>query len=232
MYRLLIFDRPRLHVAAAVLVIALVVGCSPAAKTPGEMPEPTIIGKILVPPPLNMAEIFGQNVSLRSPISEKAFVTGTVGHLAESEFSKVLVEALHVHYLERVVPTSQTLLDMQAPAGSARLGRELAADAMVLGQSNHADAVLISYIYAYQDRAGGAFGVSSPATVSFELNLIKSTSGLLVWTGRFSEEQQPLNENLLQFGKFFSRQGRWVTSREMAREGLNRLVKSMLQKYR
>jgi hypothetical protein len=57
--------------------------------------------------------------------------------------------------------------------------------------------------------------------------LVSVESGRLLWQPKFSETQEPLNQNLFELGKFIQRKGRWVTAREMATQAL----KEMLQTY-
>ena len=196
-----------------------------------DTPEPVAIGRIMVLPPLNMADIFGEDASLRSPISGKVFVTATVEPAAVSDFTVLLTRSLREQYRERVIGTSKNTLAAPELYASGQLRNQVIRAAMELGRRNHADAVMVSYLYIFKDRVGGSLSVKTPSSVSFELNLIKTTSGRLVWTGRYSDEQKALNENLLQFGKFVSRQGRWITASQMAEEGLDMLMKRLIQKY-
>jgi hypothetical protein len=92
------------------------------------------------------------------------------------------------------------------------------------GRQYGADAVLIGYLYEYQERIGSDYGVESPARVCFELNLISVADGRLVWQDWYRETQQALNENLFHLGKFLQRKGRWITVEQMAAEAMQNMM--------
>jgi len=82
-------------------------------------------------------------------------------------------------------------------------------------------------VYRFRERVGKGFSAESPASVAFDLNLIRVTDARTVWSGSFDETQQTLGQNLFQLGTFLSRGGRWVTAKDMATDGL----KNMLKKF-
>ena len=95
------------------------------------------------------------------------------------------------------------------------------------GGRQGADAVLCAYVYAFRNRVGNAYGVETPAMVSFEMNLVSTATGRIVWRRDFTETQKTLNENLLHLGKFLQRKGRWVTAEEMATQAIEDLLASL-----
>ncbi len=88
-----------------------------------------------------------------------------------------------------------------------------------VGRCVPADYILVPFLFHWQERKGGELGVEEPAKVTLELNLI-SISELRLNRFIFDEKQVSLSENLLHLGRFFQRGGRWVSARELAREGL------------
>jgi hypothetical protein len=84
--------------------------------------------------------------------------------------------------------------------------------------------VLAGYLYTFEDRRGGDYGVESPASIAFELVLIQVSTGQLIWRKRYDEQQQPLSNNLMAIGRFFKRKGRWVAALEMARQAIDEMM--------
>ncbi|SDN29910.1 hypothetical protein SAMN04488516_101323 [Desulfonauticus submarinus] len=89
-----------------------------------------------------------------------------------------------------------------------------------VGQCVPTDFLLIPYIYKYQKREGGEYGVKRPAHVVFDLFLFDIKKKKLVYRFHFDEAQVSLSENLLSLGKFFARKGKWITAKELFLEGL------------
>ena len=85
-----------------------------------------------------------------------------------------------------------------------------------------ADAVLAGKIYRFIERDGTGLSAKTPASVAFELDLIRVSDGRVVWSGHFDETQKSLFENLFQWNTFWQRKGMWITAEQMATEGLNR----------
>lgn len=95
-----------------------------------------------------------------------------------------------------------------------------------VGNELGAEAIVVGYLYRFRERKGESFGVEQPASVSFEIHLIRVEDGALVWRGAFDRTQGSLMEDLLQLSSFFREKGRWVTAEELATGGLKELLKS------
>ncbi len=96
-----------------------------------------------------------------------------------------------------------------------------------VGTVLEADAVLIGYIYRWQERKGSALAAAEPASVGFDLYLVRPDNGIVVWKARFDKTQQSLTENLLDAGMFFKSKGRWLSAKELAMVGLKKMVAHM-----
>ena len=116
--------------------------------------------------------------------------------LAPSEAAKVL--ASHV--------TSQSMA-LQSPA-------------MAVAKQLKADASLIGQVSVYQERVGGRFGASPPATVGFEAKVV-AADGQVLWVGNYYERQRPMNEDMM---GFVQRWGVFVTAEELAAYGVDHLL--------
>lgn len=108
------------------------------------------------------------------------------------------------------------------PARSGDLGRARAVGAALL-----ADGVVIGRVLRYRERIGEEFGVRSPASVAFVLQLLEVRSGDVVWSAEFNETQKPLNENVLAIGDYAKRGIRWFRAEELAQTGAKRAVERL-----
>lgn len=98
-----------------------------------------------------------------------------------------------------------------------------------LGQLVYADAVISSRILRYRERVGEEWGVKSPASVAFILELWDVKRGDLIWSARFDETQKPLSENIFAIGEFAQRGARWLKAEELALEGVKKAVHQLHQ---
>ncbi len=103
------------------------------------------------------------------------------------------------------------------------------ARAKKLGELVYADAVVYGRMIRYRERVGEDWGVKSPASVAFVLQLWDVRRGDLIWSGRFDETQRPLSENLFAFGEFAQRGAKWLTAEELAQEGIKKAVQQLHQ---
>jgi len=89
-----------------------------------------------------------------------------------------------------------------------------------VGECAKADYLLLPQVLSYQDRTGGEWGSQTPAAAVFDLFLIDVKNKTIAGRYHFEEEQQALTDNILSVDKFIQRGGRWLSSEELAREGL------------
>lgn len=98
-----------------------------------------------------------------------------------------------------------------------------------LGELVYADAVISGRLLRFRERVGEEWGVKSPASVAFILDLWDVKRGDLIWSGQFDETQKPLSENFFAIGEFSQRGGRWLTAEELALEGVKKAVNQLHQ---
>ncbi|NOS81386.1 MAG: hypothetical protein E8D46_16040 [Nitrospira sp.] len=92
--------------------------------------------------------------------------------------------------------------------------------AIAVAKQLGADASLIGQVLVYQERVGGRFGASPPATVGFEARVI-AADGQVLWEGSYYEHQRPLTEDVM---GFFQRWGTFVTAEELAAYGVEHML--------
>ena len=70
--------------------------------------------------------------------------------------------------------------------------------AVTVAKQLKADASLIGQVLVYQERVGGRFGASPPATVGFEAKVV-AADGQVLWEGNYYEKQRPMTEDVMGF---------------------------------
>ncbi len=99
-----------------------------------------------------------------------------------------------------------------------------------IGESLAADAFLAGHVWRWKDRQGGELGVESPASVHFDLRLIRLRDKAIVWGYEYDKTQQSLTENLLDLKTFLRAKGRWLSAFELAELGLREVGESFPRK--
>lgn len=96
-----------------------------------------------------------------------------------------------------------------------------------VGEAFSADAVLTGYVFRWVEREGADYGVSQPASVSFNLYMVRPSDGAVLWRANFDKTQQSLSENLFDVATFVKGKGRWMSAEKLAEVGLNNLIDQM-----
>ena len=94
-----------------------------------------------------------------------------------------------------------------------------------LGKSLNMDFVFIGYLFRFVERIGSHLGAERPASVGFDIHLIRLRDEKVVWDGRFDETQKPLSENLFKIGSFVRRKASWLTAEELSSVGMDEMLK-------
>ncbi len=90
------------------------------------------------------------------------------------------------------------------------------------GDELGADFLAVGYVYRYTDREGYKYSVKHPASVFFEIHLIKTSDGSIVWRGLFDKTQKSAMEDVFQISSLF----KWITARQLTEQGMNKIFKT------
>jgi hypothetical protein len=199
-------------------------GCKNVAKTMPIIPESIPMESVLVLPFKNMAAVYGSNMTIRCPLDGKVYMTGTVADAAQGALTRHLIMLIGKRYACRMIPPSNALgiiSKLTHPSQTALSEKNMFVET---GRILGADIVATGHIYRFEERLGGKYSVTRPATVTFDLHIIQVNSGRILWSGKFDETQKSLDKNLLNLKRFVKRKGQWVTAGQMAETGLEELV--------
>jgi len=228
-----IFSRGLRRITAIGVLILFICFMQPTVSNAGD----TTISKktenaahsmsLAVLPIKNITAVYGENASVRSPITGKVFVTGPVKENA----TEILAEYILAQFAER------TEYDVLPPARTQGVYEQVLSGVPVpssdrqavtwMGRRLGVDAVIVTHIFRFRERQGNRLSVETPASVAFDMQMILSNNGRIAWNAFADETQSALSENLFQIGKFFQRQGRWITVGEMADAAVSRIFDSL-----
>lgn len=138
-------------------------------------------------------------------------------NMTESVFAKLAGKGYELVSPGQASGALASLVSAKPDLAGVELYREV-------GSALSADGVLIGYVYRWLEREGTDFAVERPASVAFDLYLLRTTDGAVVWRGKFDKTQQSFVENLLDLGTFMKSKGRWIRAEVLAEMGLNELL--------
>ena len=97
--------------------------------------------------------------------------------------------------------------------------------AVQLGKEMGVDFIFVGNLFRFEERIGSRIGVDKPASVGFDVHLLRVKDGKRVWDGKFDETQQALSENLLKIGSFVRRGASWLKAEELSSVGMDEMLK-------
>lgn len=221
--------RPRLTAVFIIMTLVatgfVMAGCATQAVDKAQVSGEGI-RTVLVLRFVDMAALYGHNQGVRSPISGQAFVTGPVEDKACDfltgrimGFLKDKTKYVPVPYEDAQGAVTQVADQNAGDVMSAK-------SVLAIGRKLGVDAVAAGHVYRFRERVGKGYSVDTPASVAFDLTLLRVSDGRILWSGRYDETQRPLSENLFDFSKFIKRGGAWVTAEQLASAGLEQALSS------
>jgi len=206
-------------------VLILFSGCAsgPSVQKPS---EPIELGDVLVMPFQNLHQTCGIDMSFRCPFigathEISAIKEGAVEFMTDNLFSRLQGrEDLSLIEPEQGLGARSAVLSKSTG--------ELSEKELILetALSAGAESVIVGRVFRYRERVGTAYSVETPASVAFDILLLRASDGQLLWVGRFNETQKSLFENLFRLRLFIKRGARWLTADELADFGLAEVLDS------
>jgi hypothetical protein len=180
-------------------------------------------------------------VGFIAALSEKeepaSFQNRLSGSMVDSEpVSRDVIRKVNDMMLERVaaeknydlLPRSKAVgVYLETLNSDKSVGMPMIKIVQEVGNRFNADAVLIGYIYRWREREGTNYSVKRAASVSFDLHLIRSLNGAIMWRSMYEKTQRSLSENLLDMGTFKESGGKWLTAEKLGEIGLRKILAEM-----
>lgn len=165
---------------------------------------------------------------VRNPITGTSFMSWPVPEDVVDWLTDQLFEMLTQNKGRHLIPPGQAQGVVESIMQSdAKLGIHPIEMIQDIGKAFGADAVLIGQAYRWQERVGTDYGVETPASVAFDISLVRPSDGAILWRSNYDKTQKSLFENLFDLDTYVKSGGRWLTARELAGFGLERLLAEM-----
>ena len=159
------------------------------------------------------------------PVCRGIYGGGEVAPGAQNILTRELYGKMEALGTFRVIPLEK-VEEARSRSGQVRLETNLVRSSVPLGRELNANFVMVAHLFRFQQRVGSSIGVEKPASVAFDLHLIRIKDGTRVWDGGFDETQKALFDNLLRAGSFFKEGAKWVTAEELAAVGMDKVLKN------
>ncbi|MBW1782124.1 MAG: hypothetical protein JRL30_15460 [Deltaproteobacteria bacterium] len=165
---------------------------------------------------------------VRNPITGTAFMSHPVPSDLVKWLTDQLFDMLVTDKTWKLTPPGQAKGVVESIVGSdAKVGMSPLKLIQEVGKTFGADAVLTGQVYRWKERVGTDFGIESPASVAFDLSLVRPTDGAILWRGNYDKTQKSLFENLFDWNTYVKSKGLWLTAKKLATFGLEKLIAEM-----
>jgi hypothetical protein len=206
-------------------LLLMVMGCHYRGDSGVPVPEGKIVfDSVAVVPFQQITPEESIRGAARCPLC--GIIIGATGSPGSPE---TIVETVFLEQLDKKRPK----FDLIAGDRVAGVFRRISTDSLTtplrqvlrdVGSELGAEGVVAGYVYRFRERKGVSYSVEQPASVAFDIHLLRVSDGVLVWRGTFDKEQSSLMEDLLQFASFFRGKGKWLTAEELTGEGIEQLL--------
>ena len=162
----------------------------------------------------------------RSPLTGAVFAAGRgiKGNSGLSTLDQALADYLAEYARFQVVPAAQAGHVFRSLSGEGLDSLGLRKIIMQTAAKMGADGVLVGHLYRFDQRVGGTMTAKEPASVAFDVAMLRTSDGIVVWKNSFDEKQRSLTENIFNIEQYVQGGLRWFTAEEFATYGMKVLM--------
>jgi hypothetical protein len=184
-------------------------------------------------PPVRMAIIPFQAVLPQTesgntaicPLCRAVYFGGKIAEGGEKVAEKLFIEKLNNFKEIEIIP-QEKVEGVYNRVRAESLKEPLMEILKKTGAELGADVIAVGYVFRYVERIGYDYSAEKPASVAFEINFINPKDGSTVWRGVFDRTQKSLMEDVLQIVSFYKGGGKWLTARELTKQGMDQAFKT------
>jgi len=160
------------------------------------------------------------------PVCQGVYKRGNILYGSQRTLTQLLQQKMNTLEMFRILPLEK-VEDTFSKKDKGQFEFRPLRSAIQLGKDLDVDFIIIGYLFRFEDRIGSRIGVEKPASVGFDVHLLRVRDGKRVWDGRFDETQQALSENLLKMGSFVRRGAAWLKAEELSSVGMDEMLKRL-----
>ncbi len=157
------------------------------------------------------------------PVCRTPYGAGNVLSAADIYLTRIFQEKMEAMGTFRIL-AQEKVEEAFSQSDRTQFDLNLKRASIQLGKTLGADFIFVGFLFRFEQRVGSSIGVDKPASVGFDVHLIRLKDGKIVWTGKFDETQRPLSENLLKMGSFVRRKASWLTAEELSSVGMDEML--------
>jgi len=159
------------------------------------------------------------------PLCGIGYSSGKILKGSEKIVEGIFVDKLHELKEVELIP-SDKVQGVYKRIASESLKEPLMNILKKVGKELGTDVLAVGYVYRYTEREGYKYSAEHPASVFFEVHLIKTINGSIIWRGFFDKTQKSLMEDVFQISSFFRGGGTWMTARQLTEQGMNKIFET------
>ena len=160
------------------------------------------------------------------PVCQGVYKSGNILYGSQRTLTQLLQQKMDILETFRILPLEK-VEDVFSKRERGQFELRPLRSAIQLGKDLDVDFIIIGYLFRFEDRIGSRIGVDRPASVGFDVHLLRVKDGKRVWDGKFDETQQALSENLLKMRSFVRRKASWLTAEELSSVGMDEMLKRL-----
>jgi hypothetical protein len=158
------------------------------------------------------------------PVCKGVYRQGDILPSSKKTLTRLLQEKIEAAGVFKILPP-ETVEEALSKTDRMQLEMKPMRSFIKVGKTLDVDFILVGYLFRFEERIGSNIGVEKPASVGFDVHLIRLKDEKIVWVGKFDETQRPLSENLLKMGAFVRRKASWLTAEELSSVGMDEMLK-------
>jgi len=158
------------------------------------------------------------------PVCKGVYRQGDILPGSQNTLTRLLQEKIEAAGAFKILP-SEKVEEALSKSDRRQFGIKPMRSFIQVGKTLNVDFIFIGVLFRFEERIGSHIGAEKPASVGFDVHLIRLKDEKMVWIGKFDETQRPLSENLLKMGAFVRRKASWLTAEELSSVGMDEMLK-------
>jgi hypothetical protein len=160
------------------------------------------------------------------PVCGGVYKKGNILYGSQHTLAQLLQQKMETLATFKILPLEK-VEEVFSKADKGQFELRPTRSAIQLAKELNVGFVFVGYLFRFEERIGSRIGAEKPASVGFEVHLLRVRDGKRVWDGKFDETQQALSENLLKIGSFVRRGAAWLKAEELSSVGMDEMLKRL-----